>query len=228
MDLLRALAPFRLHLHSPLLSEILMSQSIDRAVIDTMEKRYRANLFNSLTGYKSANLLGTINDQGQTNLALMTSVFHVGAHPPLVGMLIRPHSVPRHSLENLMQTGVYTLNVVTASMYQQAHQSSARYDRDVSEFEAVGFDEEYSDSFKAPYVAQSPIRTGLSLLETQTLKMNDTVLVIGEVVELNINDKLIADDGQLDLNAADAVAVSGLNEYHSATSLDRLPYAKVR
>lgn len=203
-----------------------MSKPIERLVIEAMPKRYRANLFNSLAGYKSANLLGTINDQGQTNLALMTSVFHIGAHPPLIGLLIRPHSVPRHSLENLLQTGVYTLNVVTAGMHQQAHQSSARYDRDVSEFAAVGFEEEYSDGVGAPYVKQSPIKTGLALIETQTLKMNDTVLVIGEVIELIINDTLIADDGQLDLNAADAVAVSGLDEYHTASSLGRLPYAK--
>lgn len=204
-----------------------MSQSINRVVIDAMEKRFRANLFNSLAGYKSANLLGTVSDHQQTNLALISSVFHVGAHPPLVGMLIRPHSVPRHSLENLLQTGVYTLNVVTSSIYRQAHQTSARYERDLSEFTAVGLDEEYSDGFKAPYVAQSPIKTGLSLIETQTLKVNDTVLVIGEVLELNIDDALIAEDGQLDLNAADAVAVTGLDEYHSAASLGRLPYAKV-
>ena len=78
-----------------------MSQILQRSDIEAMEKRSRANLVNSLAGYKSANLLGSVNGRGQTNLALMSSVLHIGAHPPLVGVLIRPHSVPRHSLENL-------------------------------------------------------------------------------------------------------------------------------
>ena len=203
-----------------------MTQVMQRSDIDALEKRTRANLINSLSGYKSANLLGSINLQGQTNLALMSSVFHIGAHPPLVGVLIRPHSVPRHSLENLMETGEFTLNTVTREMYAQAHQSTARYPREQSEFAHVGFDEEYSSLMKAPFVAQSPIKSGVKLVETQTLTVNDTVLVIGEIVELRVAEGLMAADGQLNHNAADVVAVTGLDEYHSATSLERLPYPK--
>lgn len=194
--------------------------------IDAMEKRSRANLINSLSGYKSANLLGTANSQGHTNLALMSSVFHVGANPPLVGMLVRPHSVPRHSLENLMEIGEYTLNVVTRQMYKQAHQTTARYPREQSEFAAVGLDEEYSTRVKVPYVAQSLIKTGLSLVETQTLAVNDTVLVIGEIIELRINEALLGDDGQLNHTAAQTVTITGLDEYHVASSLERLAYPK--
>ena len=199
---------------------------LTREDIDAMEKRHRANLINSLSGYKSANLLGTVSSEGQTNLALISSVFHIGAHPPLVGMLIRPHTVPRHSLENLMELGAYTLNVVNRQMYQQAHQTTARYAREQSEFAAVGLDEEYSAELKAPYVAQSQIKTGLSLVEMQTLAVNNTVLVIGEIVELRINHALLGDDGQLNHDAAETVAVTGLDEYHTARSMERLAYPK--
>ena len=61
-----------------------MQQTLDGNQIDALEKRYRTNFINSLSGYKSANLLGSINSSGQTNLALMTSVFHVGANPLLI------------------------------------------------------------------------------------------------------------------------------------------------
>ena len=46
------------------------------------EKLYRTNLFNSLSGFKSANLIGTISKEGKTNLAIFSSVIHVGANPP--------------------------------------------------------------------------------------------------------------------------------------------------
>lgn len=199
---------------------------LTREDIEAMERRHRSNLINSLSGYKSANLLSTINAQGETNLALISSVFHVGACPPLIGMLIRPHTVPRHSLENLIELGEYTLNVVTRQMYKKAHQTTARYPREQSEFAAVELTEEYSGKLKAPYVAQSQIKTGLSLVETQTLTVNDTVLVIGEIMEIRIADALINDDGQLNHNLAETVAITGLDEYHMATSMERLAYPK--
>lgn len=203
-----------------------MSLVLARNDINAIDKRNRANLINSLSGYKSANLLGSINTKGQTNLALMTSVFHVGANPPLLGLLIRPHSVPRHSLENLLETGVFTLNVVTRDIHAQAHQTTARYPREQSEFKVVGLDEEYSSLIQAPYVAQSPIKTGLSVVETQTLAVNDTVLVIAEIIELRLDDGLMSADGHLDMNAAGAVAVTGLDEYHRASTIGRLSYPK--
>lgn len=203
-----------------------MSRSIDRAELDEMGKRQRTNLINALSGYKSANLLGSINSLHQTNLALMSSVFHVGANPALMGCLLRPHTVPRHSLENIVQMGCFTLNAVTKSVYKQAHQTSARYDRDQSEFEAVGLTPEYSDVLSAPYVAQSPIQIGLSLIETQTLAVNDTVLVIGEIKEIRLADGLMADDGHVDMSGGDIVAITGLDEYHLPMSLGRLTYPK--
>jgi len=203
-----------------------MSLTLDLPTIEAMEKRTRANLINSLSGYKSANLLGSVNSKGQTNLALMSSVFHVGASPALMGVLIRPHSVPRHSLENLLETGVFTLNVVTADIHAQAHQTSARYASEQSEFAAVGLSEQYSPQLIAPYVAQSPIKTGLSVVETQTLSVNDTVLVIAEIIEVRIDEGLMAEDGQLDMNAAGAAAITGMDEYHTASSLGRQAYAK--
>ncbi|MFK7890826.1 MAG: flavin reductase family protein [Granulosicoccus sp.] len=203
-----------------------MTTILDKPAIETLEKRFRANLVNSLSGYKSANLLGTHSASGTTNLALISSVFHVGASPALVGLLIRPHSVPRHSLENLLEQGCYTLNCVTDEIYTKAHQCSARYPREQSEFDAVGLDEEYSDCLSAPYVLQAPVKTGLRLVETQTLAVNDTVLVIGEIIELRIHPDIIGNDGHLNLHKAGLVAISGLDEYHSAHSLGRQIYAK--
>jgi flavin reductase (DIM6/NTAB) family NADH-FMN oxidoreductase RutF len=200
--------------------------SYDRNQLDSMDKHRRTNLINSLSGFKSVNLLGSINAQQQTNLALMSSVFHVGANPPLMGCLLRPHTVPRHSLENVVEMGCFTLNTVTKSLYKQAHQTSARYPRELSEFEAVGLTPEYSDVLSAPYVAQSPVKIGLSLVETQTLSINETVLVIGEIKEIRLSDDMIAEDGHLKLSSMEAVALSGLDEYYLPVSLGRLPYPK--
>lgn len=55
--------------------------------IQTMEKRFRTRLVNSISGFKSANLIGTRDQQGQENLAIVSSVVHLGSHPPLLALL---------------------------------------------------------------------------------------------------------------------------------------------
>jgi len=195
-------------------------------MLDALPRRERANFLNGLSGFKSANLLGTADAHGRTNLALMSSVFHVGAAPPLLGLLIRPHTVPRHSLENLLASGQYTLNHVDEAMHERAHLTSARHPRTTSEFEAVGLTPAWSTSLSAPYVAESPVQIGLHLREHHTLDCNGCALVIGEVRELRLAEDARAADGQLDLQALGVVAISGLDEYHRTESLGRRPYAR--
>lgn len=195
--------------------------------IETLNDRYRAHFINALSGFKSANLIATCDDNKNTNLAIFTSVFHIGSHPPLLGTIIRPHSVARHTLENILQTKYYTINHVNESIYKQAHQTSARYDKEISEFQAVGLTEQWQQQFAAPFVKESRIQLGMQLREHQPLEINNTALIIGEIVVINIKDDVVHEDGYIDIEHTKSVAVSGLDTYHGTDLLSRLPYAKV-
>ncbi|MFT6132201.1 MULTISPECIES: flavin reductase family protein [unclassified Shewanella] len=194
--------------------------------LDALEKHTRSHLINSLSGFKSANLIGTQDLQGNTNLSIVSSVIHLGANPPLVGMIIRPHSVPRHTFENILQTGLYTINQVNQSIYEQAHQTSARYDKDESEFVAAGLTPEYLSDFSAPFVKESRLKYSVKLVEHQHLAINGTEFVIGEIVDVYVDDDAVQTDGFIDLHTIDTVAISGLDCYYTGNKLARLPYAK--
>lgn len=193
-----------------------------------MERFFRRYFVNALSGFKSLNLLGTKSLTGQTNLAVFSQVFHVGATPPLMGIVVRPHSVERHSLENILTTQSYTLNHVHESFYRQAHQTSARYPREQSEFEAVGLTESYSDNplITAPYVAESRLQIGLELAERHDLRINDTIMLIGYVREVRIDQRALEPDGFIDLEAIGSLTCSSLDSYHRTERLSRLSYAK--
>jgi len=193
--------------------------------LDAMEKRQRVHFINSLSGYKSANLIGTIDQDGITNLSIVSSVVHLGADPALIAFVNRPHSVARNTLDNIYSNGCYTINHVNADIFEQAHHTSARYPADISEFDQTGLSEQYTQ-LKAPYVAQSVVKMGVEFKEKIDIKLNNTVLVIGEIVEVLVDDSIILEDGKLDLSHAQSVAVSGLDEYHTASSIGRLAYAK--
>ena len=196
------------------------------ADIAAMEDRFRVFFVNALSGFKSANLVGTTSPDGRDNLAMFSSVVHLGANPPLLGMVSRPHSVRRDTLENIESTGHYTINHVHASFFEAAHQASARYEPEVSEFEAVGLTPRRGKLHAAPYVAESPLQIGLSHRQTIDLDINGTCLVIGEVVEVHLVEDAIAEDGAIDLGRLGSLAVGGLDSYYAAEQLARLSYAK--
>ena len=182
---------------------------------------------NSLSGYKSANLIGTIDQQGVTNLSIVSSVVHLGAEPALIAFVNRPHSVARNTLDNIFTSKVFTINHVGENIVEDAHHTSARYPAEISEFDQTNLKEEYR-SLAAPYVAQSHIKMGVEYRQKVDIELNGTVLVIGEIIEVILDNVLIHEDGKLDLNQAQSVAVSGLDEYHLTESLGRLAYAKPR
>ncbi len=200
----------------------------DQAAFGDMEKMFHRNFFNALAGFKSVNLVGTRSLTGQTNLAIFSQIFHVGATPPLMGLLVRPHTTDRHTLENILTTQAYTFNHILPEFYAQAHQTSARYPRDQSEFAAVGLTEAYSENptLTAPYVQESAIQIGLELAERHDLTINGTLLLIGYVREVRLRPGIVCADGFLDLEAAQSVTCAGLDSYHTTQRLGRLAYAK--
>lgn len=194
--------------------------------IKSMDKIYRLNLINSVTGFKSANMIGTVSSDGNTNLAIFSSVTHMGSDPAVIGFFVRPTHVPRNTYSNIKDTGYYTINHISKSHIAKAHQSSAKYDEDISEFEELGFSEEYSGNIKAPYVAESNIKIGMKYKEEYPIKVNNTVLVVGEIAEIMIPEEIISEDGHINLNQSDTVTISGLDAYHKPEFLKRFDYAR--
>ena len=191
-----------------------------------MEKRYRATLMNSLPGYKNLHLLGTANNEGAANLGLFNSVFHLGANPPLLGLVIRPDTPDHDTLNNIRSVGQYTLNNVLPNWYSSAHQTSAKYPSGADEFDLCGFQKTYIQNFKAPFVQPSTIKIGLETREIIAIKLNNTTLVIGEITLIQVDDSIIETDGYLDHLKAGSVAVSGLDSYFTTQALGRLSYAR--
>ncbi|WDE98988.1 flavin reductase [Lentisphaera profundi] len=200
-------------------------QLISKDDFQTMEKRYRTNFVNSLSGFKSLCLAGTISTDGMTNLAPISSVVHIGANPVLMGMVMRPDTVTRDTLKNIRETKFWTLNHITADFFKAAHQCAARYPADISEFKATGLSPYYG-SISAPYVEQSSIQIGLELKEEITIQANGTHLLIGQVIEVMMPNEIVREDGSLDIEKARSITVSGLDTYHSTSEISRLAYPK--
>jgi flavin reductase (DIM6/NTAB) family NADH-FMN oxidoreductase RutF len=197
--------------------------------IDLLSQRERGRLMNSLSGFKSANVIGTTDGLGHHNLAMISSVVHLGSDPALLGFVLRPpldENHGSHTYWNIRETGVFTINHVSSSWYRAAHQTSARYARDESEFDAVGLNPIFRCGFEAPAVEESSVRIGLERADEWKIPQNECRFIVGRVRWVEFPENAWREDGFLDLEMLDGVALSSLDSYHSTQTLERLSYAK--
>jgi flavin reductase (DIM6/NTAB) family NADH-FMN oxidoreductase RutF len=203
-----------------------MNTSLDLVQLMEMEQRKRAQFINSISGFRSVALIGSIDTQGQTNLAIFSSIVHIGSNPPLLGFIMRPDSVERHTLTNIMDTGYYTINHINSSMYEKAHQTSARYPKAVSEFDATQLTPQFKEGFMAPFVAESHIQIGMEFKERVPIQINQTSMIIGEIKWVHYPDHCLLEDGFIDIEKAGTITSSGVDSYHTTQLLQKLEYAK--
>ncbi len=194
--------------------------------IDQLEQRYRATFINSLAGFRQAVLVGTKSVSGNTNLAIFNSLIHLGANPALYGLISRPDSVNRHTLQNILDTQEYTLNYTTSIHFEKAHQTSARYDKDVSEFEKAGFKELFNPPYYAPFVEDAVVKIAMKFEECIDIKLNGTILIIGSIIGVEIADTMVGPDGFVSLSEEDILICQGTDAYFVSESIGRLLYAK--
>ncbi len=199
---------------------------INRATLQSWERFYRANFVNSLTGFKSVSLIGTASPEGRTNLGVFSSIVHIGSDPALVGYINRPRQAAPHTLANIESTGVYTVNHILPSFLEKAHQTSAKYPPEISEFEAVGLTPEFEENLPAPFVKESPVKYALSLEKILPIELNGTFLVIGRIELVKLGGAFLGADGFLDLHQAGSVCSTGTDGYYSVQPLGRYAYAR--
>ena len=194
--------------------------------IEQLEEHYRRTFINSLAGFRQAVLVGTRSVDGNTNLAIFNSLIHLGANPALFGLISRPDNVQRDTLQNIMDTKEYSLNFVRAAHYKMAHQTSARYDKGISEFEKVGFVPHYHSGCFAPFVAEAVVRIAMKFEDSIPIRLNGTVLIVGSILQVELNDEMVGEDGFVNLSAAEVLISQGLDAYFVSSEIGRLPYAK--
>lgn len=192
-----------------------------------MNRIKRLNIINSITGIKPANLIATKSKEYGTNLAIFSSVVHLGSNPPYIGFITRPiDEVPRHTYQNIQENGCYTINHVHQDFIEQAHYTSAKIETGVSEFDICGFTEEYLFDFPVPFVAESKIKMAIKLEEIIPIKINGTIMVIGSIEHLILPDSLVNEKGYINLEEAQNVGIAGLNGYYALQKIGEFPYAR--
>ena len=194
--------------------------------IQNLDKIYKINLINSCSGFKSANLLGSISKTGLPNVAVFSSVIHLGSNPPTLGFILRPTTVPRNTYKNIIETGVFTINHIYEGIIEDAHHTSAKYPEEISEFSVTNLEEEYKGDYKAPFVKNAPVQMTMKFVEEIHVPSNDVLLIVSQIQELYINDQLLQKDGLINLSKGKVATINGLDTYAIPKFKTQLSYQR--
>ncbi|MFT6699206.1 MAG: flavin reductase (DIM6/NTAB) family NADH-FMN oxidoreductase RutF [Porticoccaceae bacterium] len=201
-------------------------QFFDNKDISNLDKIYRINLINSCSGFKSANLLGSISINGNPNVAIFSSVTHLGSSPPTLGFILRPTTVPRDTYKNIKEFGVFTINHIWEDVIEDAHHTSAKYPEGISEFDVTNLESEFKGKFEAPFVKNAPVQMSMKFIEEIYVPSNDVMLIVAQIQELYVQDKLLQEDGLINLSKGNIVTINGLDTYAVPKFKKQLSYQR--
>ncbi len=196
--------------------------------ISNLEKYNKINLINSITGIKPALLVGTKSLEHGSNLAIFSSIVHISSNPPLLGFFLRTNKkIRRDTFENIIENNQYTFNHINSSFIKRAHNTSIKFEKTISEFDACKLTEDYIDGFVAPFVKESNVSIGMSLSEIIEMGCAESKLIIGEISHILFENDFLENDFSLNLEKTGSIGVCGLNHYYENKKNISLQYARL-
>jgi flavin reductase (DIM6/NTAB) family NADH-FMN oxidoreductase RutF len=165
----------------------------------------------------------SIDREGRVNLAPFSFFNAFGANPPVVvfSPTNRRNGTKKDTLLNVEATGEFVLNAAVAPLAEQVNLSSTELPPGASEVELTGLSLLPSTRVSVPRIAESPVH--LECLVRQILPVGDgplaANLVIGEVVVIHIDDRVLGPSGRVDPRKLGTIARLGGEDYCRTTDL---------
>ena len=166
--------------------------------------------FNAIVGPRPIGWIASRSAEGIPNLAPYSFFNAFNYTPPIIGFASIGH---KDSLSNIEQTGEFVWNLATLPLAEAMNQSCAAVGPEVDEFALAGLTPAASRLVDVPRVAESPVafecrKTQIIQLQSAAGETVNTWLVLGEVVGVHIDRRLLV-DGVYDTAAAQPILRGG-------------------
>ncbi|MGH2665576.1 flavin reductase family protein [Flavobacterium sp.] len=154
--------------------------------------------------------ISTVSEEGIPNLAPFSFFNAVGEDPPHVMFsTVRPNNSNKDTLNNVLATGQFVVNMVVESVVEQMNTTSQSVPSDVNEFLLAGLTPIPSVKVKAPRVKESPVNMECELVHHYTLEDNKhggATIIIGRVVMFHVDESVLLDDFKINMETYKPVA----------------------
>ena len=186
---------------------------------EVTEKNDWLTHFKSLIVPRPIGWISSKNNDGQINLAPYSFFNAIATIPPMV--VIGPGGYSKSgnnkdTLLNIKNNPEFVCNFVSWDVKDIMNESSYSFDNNESEIEKLNIETENSTMVSIPRVKLSPAHFECTLFKIIDLpsdsKGNPNHLIIGNIVGINISDKIIKND-RIDIGELKPISRMGYDDY---------------
>ena len=186
---------------------------------EVTEKNDWLTHFKSLIIPRPIGWISSKNNDGQINLAPYSFFNAIATIPPMV--VIGPGGYSKSgnnkdTLLNIKNNPEFVCNFVSWDVKDIMNESSYSFDNNESEIEKLNIETENSTMVSIPRVKLSPAHFECTLFKIIDLpsdsKGNPNHLIIGNIIGINISDKIIKND-RIDIGELKPISRMGYDEY---------------
>jgi flavin reductase (DIM6/NTAB) family NADH-FMN oxidoreductase RutF len=181
-------------------------------VTESMPRDIGAEIWSTIIAPRPVFLVATQSEDGIDNIAPFTSISCVANHPPMIAISFGERSsMPKYTLQNILYSKIFTLNVVSFSMLNAANMAAEGVDRQ-DDFTRLGLGRREFLQRGAFGIAESPASILCETTDSFMIEGTRCTLALAKCKEV-IVDNCFVSDGLLKPIEADFVASIGSEEY---------------
>ncbi|AFA48793.1 flavoredoxin-like protein [Acetobacterium woodii DSM 1030] len=125
----------------------------------------------------------------------------LNSRPPMTYISLKPS---RLSYEIISETKEFTINLTTVAMVKAVDFCGVKSGRDVNKFEKMNLECTDGESISCPMLTASPL--SLECQVKNIIPLGTHVLFMAEILTVNVEAKLLDDNGKLHLDQAELLA----------------------
>lgn len=180
------------------------------------------NPFNAVITPRPIGWISTRGLDGSENLAPYSFFNGVAYVPPQVMFASTAPKADREkgkdSVGNIIDTGVFCVNIVEYAMRDKMNITSEAFPREVDEFERAGLVREDCKTIACSRVAAAPANLECKLVKVVDLPGEANVVVFGEVTGVHLRDDCLV-DGKFDVTTFNPLSRLGYRDYSTVKDL---------
>ena len=192
--------------------------------VEAMDVKPRYNLLTSLIVPRPIAWITTVDLAGRVNAAPFSFFNLMSGTPPVVVLGIGNRGgTTKDSARNIVDTGEFVINLVTAELLNAMNVTAIDYDAEVDETREAELETAASHAVVPPRIAASPVALECTYTETLPLGQGRDLLV-GAVAYAHVRDDVVIDAsrGHIDAARLDVVARMHGGGWYTTTSPFRL------
>lgn len=144
----------------------------------------------------------------------------INSAPAMISISVRPE---RYSYEIIKDTKEFVINLTTEGLVYAADYCGVKSGRDVDKWKEMKLTPYESQIVKAPGILESPVNIECSVKEIMPLGSHD--LFLAEVVNVNVTEELLEENGKFELNKSGLVMYSHGEYFSMGKSLGKFGFS---